>query len=86
MDFNSQKGTFSEKLNAASLRLDLGLVGHTMGDTRLFGAKVLSTPRRLTTTNISNIENNVVDGKTTWKHQNSYAMAMIAGYATYLFF
>ena len=79
MDFNSQKGTFSEKLNAASLRLGLGLVGHTMSDTRLFGAKVLSTPRRLTTTNISNIENNVVDGKTTWKHQNSYALAMIAG-------
>ena len=79
VDYSSQKGSFSEKLNSASLRLDLGLVGHTMSDTRLFGAKVLSTPRRLTPTNISNIENNVFDGKTTWKHQNSYATAMIAG-------
>ena len=64
VDFNSQKGTFSEKVNAANLRLDLGLVGHTLGDTLLFGAKVLSSPRNLTRLNRSDVENNVVDGKT----------------------
>ena len=64
MDFKSQKGTFSEKVNAANLRLDLGLAGHTIGDTLLFGAKVLSSPRNLTRVNRSDIENNIVDGKT----------------------
>ena len=50
-----------------------------MGDTLLFGAKVLSSPRNLTRVNQSDIENNVVDGKTSWRHQNAYALAMMAG-------
>ena len=57
--------SFSEKFNAASLRLDLGLGGHSSEHSLLFGAKVLSIPRYLTNRNISDIENSVVDGNTT---------------------
>ena len=66
-------------MNAAELRLDLGLGGHSANDTRLFGARSLSLPGFLTNKNIMDIENNVVTGNTTWKHQNAYAMMMIAG-------
>ena len=62
--FNSQnKSTFSDKLNSAILRLDLGLGAHSLSDTYLFGAKVLSSPGFLSKKNITEIENNVVDGK-----------------------
>ena len=62
--FNSQnKSTFSDKLNSAILRLDLGLGAHSLSDTYLFGAKVLSSPGFLSKKNITDIENNVVDGK-----------------------
>ena len=42
----SFKGTrsFSDRLNAAIQRLDLGLGGHSMDDTLLFGSRVLSCP------------------------------------------
>ena len=71
--------SFAEKLNAAIARLDLGLGGHSLSDSLLFGAKALSAPRSLSTKNISDIEYNAVDGKTSWSHQNLYAKIMIAG-------
>ena len=78
--FNNQGSkSFSDKLNAAILRLDLGLGGHSVGDSLLFGAKVVSSPRSLTSKHISNVENNLVDGNTTWKHQDAYVKRMIAG-------
>ena len=78
----SFKGTksFSDKLSAAILQLDLGLGGHSMQDTLLFGAKVLSCPGSITKKNTTDIENNLVHGTTSWKHQNAYAKMMIAGY------
>ena len=48
----------------------------------VFGAKVLGCPGFLSNKNISEIENNIVDGKTTWKHQNMYGKLMIAGCLT----
>ena len=45
----------------------------------MFGQKVLSNPGALSNKNVSDIQNNIVDGKTTWKHQNEYAKVMIAG-------
>ena len=63
----------------ATTRLELGLGGHTLSDTLLFGAKVLSSPGALTPKNIVDIENNIVDGKTTWRHQNAYVKMVIAG-------
>ena len=48
-------------------------------DTLLFGAKVLSTPGFLSNKNVSQIENNNVEGDTTWTHQDAYAKMVIAG-------
>ena len=80
VEFQSKKSSsFSEKLNAAVARLDLGLGGQSLKDSLLFGAKVLSLPRALSPKNISDIEYNSVDGNTTWSHQNMYAKMMIAG-------
>ena len=63
---SSQKDkSFSDKFMTAALSLDLGLAGHSVEDTLLFGAKVLSTPGSLTATNISEIENNIVEGEST---------------------
>ena len=45
----------------------------------LFGAKVLSCPGYLSKKNITDIENNLVHGNTSWRHQNAYAKMMIAG-------
>ena len=59
------KISFADKLQMARTRLELGLGGHALSDTLLFGAKVLSTPGVLTPKNISDIENNIVGGKTT---------------------
>ena len=56
--------SFTDKLNEAKVRLALGLGGHTVTDSLVFGAKVLSCPGFLTNKNISDIENNIVDGKT----------------------
>ena len=77
----SLKGTrsFSDRLNAAIQRLDLGLGGHTMDDTLLFGSRVLSCPGFLTKKNTTEIENNLIHGTSSWKHQNAYAKMMIAG-------
>ena len=50
VDFESQaNSSFSEKMNAAIARLDVGLGGHSLSDSLLFGAKVLSVPRSLCT-------------------------------------
>ena len=64
-NFSSRGTSFYDKLNAANIRLDLGLGGHSVIDTRLFGAKVLSLPGFLSKKNVSDIENNVVTGATT---------------------
>ena len=64
-NFNSRGTSFYDKLNAAEMRLNLGLGGHSVIDTRLFGAKVLSLPGFLSKKNISDVENNVVTGSTT---------------------
>ena len=61
------------------MRLDLGLGGHSTGDTLLFGTKVLSSTALLFRKNISDVENNVVEASTSWKHQEAYARMMIAG-------
>ena len=74
-----RKTSFSDKLMMATTRLELGLGGHTLSDTLLFGAKVLSTPGVLSPKNILDIENNIVDAKTSWRHQNAYARMVIAG-------
>ena len=39
----------------------------------------MSNPGSLSHKNLSDIENNIIDGKTSWKHQNDYARIMIAG-------
>ena len=65
---NKSQGTrksFSVKLNKATDRLELGLGGLSVNDTLTFGAKVLSLPGYLTAKNISEVENNIVEGKTT---------------------
>ena len=59
------KVSFSDRLTMATTRLDLGLGGHALSDTLLFGAKVLSTPGVLSIKNITDIENNIIDAKTT---------------------
>ena len=56
VEFESKKSSsFSEKLNAAIARLDLGLGGQSLKDSLLFGAKVLSLPRVLSPKNICDI-------------------------------
>ena len=74
-----EKSSFSDRLMMATTRLELGLGGHTLSDTLLFGAKVLSTPGILSPKNILDVENNIVDAKTTWRHQNAYVRMVIAG-------
>ena len=73
------KTRFEDNLSAALLRLDLGLGGSSISDSLLFGARVLSIPGYLSKKNISAVENNLVEGSTTWKHQNAYGMMTIAG-------
>ena len=75
----SNKLSFVDKLNAAILRLELGLGAQSPADSLIFGNKVLSSPGFLSPKHISNIENNWVEGKTTWKHQHHYCRSMIAG-------
>ena len=60
-----RKTPFADRLQTARTRLELGLKGNALSDTLLFGAKVLSTPGVLTQKNISDVENNIVGGKTT---------------------
>ena len=76
---SKNKYNFEDKVKAAALRLELGLGGHSVADSLLFGQKVLSEPGSLTTKNISDIQNNITSGNTTWRHQNAYAKMIIAG-------
>lgn len=77
---NQRSGmSVTDKLNEAILNVDLGLAAHRVRDTLLFGAQVLNCPGSLSNRNISDIENNLIQAKTTWKHQNAYAKMMIAG-------
>ena len=78
-DFSNKCKSFSDRLHAATLRLELGLGGHSMADTLLFGASVLNSPGFLSKKNILDVENNVVNASTTWKHQDAYAKMVIAG-------
>ena len=55
----------TEKLNAATMRLELGLGGQSVPDTLLFGTEVLSTAGVLSKKNMQDIENNNVYGSTT---------------------
>lgn len=64
-NFNVKSSSFYDKLNSAELRLSLGLGGHSVMDTQLFGAKVLSLPGFLTKKNISDVENNFFMGNST---------------------
>ena len=50
-----------------------------MEDSILFGTKVLSLSGALSKKNISDVENNVVGGNTSWKHQDAYVRMIIAG-------
>ena len=79
-EFDSKgKGGFEDRVKAASLRLELGLGGQSFADSLLFGQKVLSEPGTLTKKHISDIQNNIATGNTTWRHQNAYAKMIIAG-------
>ena len=58
---NSKKvASDAQRLNAATMRLELGLGGQSVPDTILFGTKVLSTAGVLSKKNIQDIENNHV--------------------------
>ena len=61
----SNKFSFVDKLNAAKLRLELGLGAQSHADTLLFGSKVLRSPGFLSPKHIRHGENNYVEGKTT---------------------
>ena len=50
-----------------------------MADTLLFGASVLNSPGFPSKKNILDVENNLVNASTTWKHQDAYAKMAIAG-------
>ena len=64
--FTSQgKNSFADRLNAARVRLDLGMGAHSSADTLLFGAQVLSAQGALSRKNIDEVENKVVDSNTT---------------------
>ena len=55
--------SFLDKLNDAVVWLDLALGGQAVGDTLIFGTKVLSSPGFLSSRDISNVENGVVGGE-----------------------
>ena len=59
--------------------MELGLGAQSPTHALLFGDKVLRSPGFLSFKHTSNIENNHVDGNTTWKHQHHYGKSMIAG-------
>ena len=75
----SRNQSAAVKFNAATVRLDLGLGGQSITDSLLFGAKVLSTPGVLSKKNVNDIENNYVEGNTTWSHQKTYVKMLMAG-------
>ena len=76
---NVRKRSFADKFHDAEVRVDLGLAVHKANDTLLFGQKVMSAPGFLSAKNITDIQNNNVEGSTTWKHQNAFCKMLIAG-------
>ena len=73
------KRSFANRLQDAKVRVDLGLAGQEAGDTLVFGQKVMSAPGFLSAKNVSDVQNNNVEGSTTWKHQNAYCKMVMAG-------
>ena len=69
----------SDKFSDAKVWLELGLGGQSVTDTLTFRAKVLSSPGFITPKNISDVKNGIVEGNTTWKHQDVYCKMLIAG-------
>ena len=76
---NIRKRSFADRLQDAKFRVDLGLAGQEANDTLVFGQKVMSAPGFLSAKNVTDIQNNNVEGSTTWKHQNAYCKMIIAG-------
>ena len=76
---NVRKRSFANRLQDAKVRVDLGLAGQEAGDTLVFGQKVMSAPGFLSAKNVSDVQNNNVEGSTTWKHQNAYCKMVMAG-------
>ena len=76
---NVRKRSFASRLQDAKVRVDLGLAGQEAGDTPVFGQKVMSAPGFLSPKNVMDIQNNNVEGNTTWKHQNAYCKMVMAG-------
>ena len=76
---NVRKKSFAERFHEAEVRFDLGMAVNQANDTLLFGQKVMSAPGFLSARNITDIQNNNVDGSTTWKHQNAFCKMIIAG-------
>ena len=74
-----RKRSFAELFHDAEVRFDLGLAVHKSNDTLLFGQKVMSASGFLSAKNITDIQNNNVEGTTTWKHQNAFCKMTIAG-------
>ena len=74
-----RKRSFAEQFHDAEVRVDLGLAAHKAKDTLLFGKKVMSAPGFLSAKNITDIQNNNVEGATTWSHQNAFCKMIIAG-------
>ena len=74
-----RKRSFANRLQDAKVRVDLGLAGQEAGDTLVFGQKVMSAPGFLSPKNVTDIQNNNVEGNTTWKHQNAYCKMVMAG-------
>ena len=76
---NIRKRSFPDRFQDAKVRVDLGLAGQEAGDTLVFGQKVMSAPGFLSAKNVSDVQNNNVEGSTTWKHQNAYCKMVMAG-------
>ena len=62
---NIRKTSFADRLQDANVRVDLGLAGQEAGDTLVFGQKVMSAPGFLSVKNVTDIQNNNVEGNTT---------------------
>ena len=62
---NIRKTSFADRIQDANVRVDLGLAGQEAGDTLVFGQKVMSAPGFLSAKNVTDIQNNNVEGNTT---------------------
>ena len=62
---NIRKTSFVDRPQDANVRVDLGLAGQEAGDTLVFEQKVMSAPGFLSAKNVTDIQNNNVEGNTT---------------------